>query len=235
MAFQPQSGLPGIGTSAFATPRDVYYRTPNTDMLPLPCLIDGTKVYNGANLPYPWLMFAGTFIGRITASGLYGQSIIGQLAVSYASGTSLTLSAGDAAALNYIQGGSGTFKLTGPPTAGGTVATNTVTYSAINLATGVVTVSSIGTAFVAGSIIRPTNGAENIVSVAAEMYGTKTTDWTNINTVSGMIEGGVYCGGILNSAILVNYSTEVSTRAFIKAQIRANGIPGAIFSDDFGF
>jgi len=100
---------------------------------------------------------------------------------------------------------------------------------------GVAAASADEGEFIAGSLIGDTDGSQNIVSVSAELFGTKTTDWTNINTVSAPIEGGVYMGGLLNSSMLQNYPSDTGIRAYLKSQIRTNGVPVAMFSDDFGF
>jgi hypothetical protein len=99
---------------------------------------------------------------------------------------------------------------------------------------GVTAVAADEGEFIAGSYIGDTDGSQNVVSLSAELFGTKTTDWTNINTVSAPIEGGVYMGGVLNSSMLVNYPTDTGIRAYLKAQLRTC-LPVAIFSDDFGF
>jgi hypothetical protein len=241
--LQPQSGLPGVGNTVFNTPRDIYYRTPSSDYFPLPIVLDGSKCYNTQNQPYTFIAFAGTIVGRETnANNLYAPSIIGITTVVYTSGgATITTDVPTAQAIVSRIGTSGSLNLTGGPTATGTVVTNLVTFSNVNTTSGAITISNPGVNYVAGTLIQPNDGSQTMVSVTAEYDGTKTTDWTNQNTVNAMIGNwGLYCGGILNSKYVLAGEGNItalptSILAYVKAQIRANGVPGALFSDDFGF
>lgn len=89
---------------------------------------------------------AGLLIGRSTANTmLYGNSIVGPtLAALTDAGTSLTVAPNVATEIVRRFGNTGSFKLTGPPAAAGVVRTVTITYSAVNQVTGVVTITAAG-------------------------------------------------------------------------------------------
>ena len=59
--------------------------------------------------------------------------------------TTITTDVNTAAELVRRIGATGTFKLTGPPTAGGAVVTQTVTFSAVNTSTGAITITDSAT------------------------------------------------------------------------------------------
>lgn len=139
---------PGIGTSRTSTPRTVlltHGAIEAGDTLPGGGVISGAASRDPLNA-HPHVLQAGLLMGKITASGKYAPSVIGVLSAAYdasADTTSITVSAATATELVRRQGSSGTFKLTGPPTAAGVVQTVTVTYSAVNTTTGVITLTAL--------------------------------------------------------------------------------------------
>ncbi len=75
----------------------------------------------------------GLLLGEVTADNTLGASILGITGeVLDGEETALTVAAAVATELIRRQGASGTYKLTGPPTAGGVVRTLTITYSAVS-------------------------------------------------------------------------------------------------------
>jgi hypothetical protein len=116
-------------------------------LLPGGVLVDGAKSRDPSNADGVDVLQFGLLMGMITESGKYAPSIIGLLTVAYDDDTSTTLTVPTAVAAEIVRriGPTGTFKLTGPATAAGTVRTITVTYSAVNLTTGVITVTALGT------------------------------------------------------------------------------------------
>lgn len=236
MALTSIAGTPGIQGAYNAQPRDIFYSKRDlATFIPGPVTLDGIASSNPQNTPYVAYLFGGMPVGRETTSGQYATSILGTTSVSYTSGgTSLTVSAATATELVRRIGSSGTFKTVGPPTANGTVATTTTTFSAVNTTTGVITVTSLGVDKVAGSFISPTDGSEIIVTLIADIWPVQCVaadQITRIAVYDPMLWAG---GGIINTPYIWaggSYPTDTSLQAYIKAAIRVN-IPMAEFSDD---
>jgi hypothetical protein len=229
-----QQGTPGAGNPVWSTPRQaLYQRVDGLSEFPLPIVIDGTKVYNTLNGPFPWLLYAGTLIGKVTATGLYAPSIIGAVTTAYTSGgTTLAVAPAVATAIANRIGQSGTFKTQGPPSVAGTDTTITTTFSAVNQTTGALTVTSLGANVVSGSLIKPTDGSETPLMVVCDITGVKTTDYTNINTINNYVVRAAV-GGILNTNMIPFYpGADASTRAAIAALTQLRGF---YFSDQYGF
>lgn len=141
--FQPLIGLPKVTTERIARDRRVSANG-IIEVLPGGGIIDGTKSRDSNNSDSIRCLRAGTLMGKVTSGGKWAPSAIGVLDAAYASGTSLTLdTAAEAVELVRRIGSSGTFTLTGPPTAAGTVRSMTVTYSAVNQSTGAVTITAL--------------------------------------------------------------------------------------------
>ena len=138
-------GQPGIGSSSTATPREVFLGEIG-HYKPGGVIIDASESRDPLNTGDLDTLRAGLLLGKIT-SGNYAPAILGVTTVAYdvsAAPTSITVSAATAVELVRRKGASGTFELTGPPSAAGTVQTSTVTYSAVDTTTGVITVTSLG-------------------------------------------------------------------------------------------
>ena len=76
---------------------------------------------------------AGLLLGEVTADNTLGASVIGISGEAMdGEETAMTVAAAVATELIRRQGASGTYKLTGPPTAAGVVRTLTITYSAVS-------------------------------------------------------------------------------------------------------
>ena len=157
----PITGLPGVGTARTATPREILAGNAQlAQYVPGLKLIDGSKSRDPLNGTDVDVLRAGLLLGKITSSGKYAPSILGTLSnAASSSATSLTVSAATATEIVRRIGTSGTFKLSGPPTAAGTMATQTVTFSAVNTTTGVITCSATSAAAIAGSFVQPTDGS----------------------------------------------------------------------------
>ena len=135
-------GRPGIGSTTTAQRKGVS-RDGMTSYLPGGRTIDGAKTRDPSNTGNTKVLQPGLLMGKVTSSGKYANSILGITDGAYASGTSITLTLTAAAELYRRVGSTGTFTLTGPPTAAGTVRSRTVTYSGIDTATGVVTITAL--------------------------------------------------------------------------------------------
>jgi hypothetical protein len=145
-------GQPGTRAFLTVTSRMVTRGGYMPVILPVGRYIAGDASRDPGNSPQTGRLRAGTLMGKIASVvnslgtvGWYAPSVIDVTAGALTgTGTSITLSAAGAAELNRRCGASGTFTLTGPPAANGVARSITVTYSAINLTTGVVTVTAVG-------------------------------------------------------------------------------------------
>lgn len=218
--FQPFPGMPGFGSEKIARHRPVA-ADGYLEMLPGGVILDGSKMrdpdnpdYNASTDPYAQMRLrAGLLVGKITSNSKWANSVLGVTSGAMTnSGTTLTLaSAQQAVELVRRVGATGTFKVTGPPTASGTVRTLTATYSAVNQGTGAVTITALGvnevqtvnltTAATAGNlrlIVQKTDGTYALTPNIA-WSGTDATLLANVNTALDTATGVV--GGIVATAI----------------------------------
>jgi len=88
-------------------------------------------------------------------------------------------------------------------------------------------------AFVAGSLIQPTDGSETIRGILGEESGLKVTDddgATNLDVeCSRMIVGSG--DGAIDASQIINYPSDSTLKAWLKAALRAYS-PGFVFDDD---
>jgi len=143
--INPIFGRPGFGTGQLAQRRNVS-RNGAFDFYPAGGVIEGTKARDPGNSAYSVLALRpGLLMGKITSSGYWANSVVG-LSTGALTNTGTTLATSAAIATEIVRrfGATGTFKLTGPPTASGTVRTLTATYSAVNTTTGDVTITALG-------------------------------------------------------------------------------------------
>ncbi len=235
--FSVPNGKPGVLPAYLAVPREVFAANRQfAQFVAGPVTIDGSASGNPLNAPYTWVLFAGTLMGRIAATGKYANGVIGQTTAAYAHGggsnTTLQTDVNTATEIVRRLGGSGTLKLTGPAVAGGVVATQVVAYSAVNMATGAITVTATGADAIVGSLLQPVDGSELVVTVLCDAWGVKVADQLGAARVD-VLEGQLLAaGGTLNSAAIVNYPADPSLRAWVKAAVRV-ACPGVNFSDDF--
>jgi hypothetical protein len=231
--FSNPQGKPGVVGNYTSQPREVFYSGRQfAEFWAPPVTVDGTNSSNPSNAPYTWLLWAGMPMGRITASGKYANSILGLTAAAVASAaTSITTDVNTAAEIVRRIGASGTFKLTGPPAASGTVATQVVTYSAINTTTGVITCTALSAAAVAASLIQPTDGSEAVLTLLCETDGLQVIDQTHTNRVDVFCGTLLAGGGTINTGMIVNYPSDPSLKTYVKAALKS-ACPGTTFLDD---
>jgi hypothetical protein len=231
--FSNPQGKPGVVGNYDSQPREVFYSGREfAQFWAPPVTIDGTNSSNPLNAPYVWLLWAGTLMGQITATSKYANSVIGLTGAAAASAaTSVSTDVNTAAEIVRRIGASGTFKLTGPPATGGTVATQVVTYSAVNTTTGVITCTALSAAAVSGSFIQPTDGSESIVTLLCEVDGLQIVDQTRTNRVDVFCGTLLAGGGTINTGMIVNYPSDPSLQEYVKTAIRTRS-PGVTFLDD---
>ena len=180
-------GLPGVRAPKIATHKIVFYQGDWLSDLALGKMIDGNQASDPSNTsPDQIVLQPGLLMGLISGTtgdattpitGAYGASVIDNIQASIAAAaTSLTLTPAGAAELVRRCGNSGTFNLIGPPSAGGTVATQVTTYSAVNLTTGVVTITASGAAFFQNSFVCPQDGSQIPKTLIPDGYGILVTD-----------------------------------------------------------
>lgn len=228
-------GPPGIGTTATITPfPDFLDNDRGSEYL------DGGKYMSSLatdwnNPLLPTLLSRGLMIGKITAAagnvpssdiGKYAPTLLGILTASASSGaTSLVVSAAQAVAIAARVGSTGTntISVVGGPTAGGTVAQQTLTFSAINTSTGAITVSATSAAYVIGSAIVATDGSQlPLALLGGHEYGLTTVGPTGAQ-VSAQIARLHLAGQIISSRVPGLMSLDSTTTKYFKNLLNSSG------------
>lgn len=223
--------LPGIGSARTAAFRNVLWGTEGKILKPQGVIVDGSKSRDSGNTGDLATLRCGLLMGRIAASGKYAPSILGVLAADAAgSATSVTVAAAQAAEIVRRVGATGTLRFVGPPTAGGTVATFTETYSAVNTSTGAITCSALDAALKAGSLVCADDGTYLPRIIQGKEDGLKVTDQDGVDFDTYLADAII--GGLVDFSQLIEASSEASVQAWIKAQLRAYGLAYS-FDDDF--
>lgn len=215
------NAVPGFGSDRTASYRKIF--AGQERFLPGMHVIDGAEARDPGNSPVDELR-AGLLLGRITSSNRLAPSIIGVLAEAYddSSGeTSMTVTAAQAAELVRRVGSSGTFQITGPPSAGGEVASEQITYSAVDTGTGEITISAASADYIAGSFVQPEDGSEDPVTFIPDGFPLAVTDVdeNNLN-----VELGRYpVGGIVDASQLINWPSDSSLQDWLIDKLNAVG------------
>ena len=229
----PITGIPGIRAVQVASPRILFKASSVLpDMLPQGKLIDGTKAADPLNGTNTDVLETGVLMGKISATGLYGASVLGVTTVANAIGDAIvTCSVATATELVRRIGTSGTFTLTGPAVASGIVISATVTYSAVNLTTGVITCTALLNAFIAGSFIQPTDGSQTPITLIPDGYGIKVSD---VNGVRQTVQFPIVpIGGLLLTSSIINYPTDPSLINWLKVRLNSQNNGGFSFDDGY--
>lgn len=231
--MMPHPGLPGVASGRQVTPRKVLVTDRGVQYIPGGVVIDGSKSGDPLNPDNVRHLRAGLLMGKITSGGKYAPAVLGVTTVAYTSGgTTLTVSAATATEIVRRIGSSGTFKTTGPPTAAGTVAVTTTTFSAVNTTNGAITVTSLGVDKVVGSVIQPTDGSETIRAIIADSrdaYGIRVIDEDNDSIDVPFPQPVV--GGFLDASQIINYPADAALKTYIKAALNTYG--NFLFDDNF--
>lgn len=225
---------PGIGDQVNSIERVVM--ASGGEMPPGGVIIDGERARDPRNTDNADTLRAGLILGKVSSSGRFAASIIGTLAEAYddSSGeTSMAVSTATAKELVRRIGNSGTFKITGPPTTAGTVATEAVSYSAINTSTGVITISAASADYIAGSLIQPNDGSENPTAILA---GDRLV--TDHHGHSVAVPANVYIRGHVAEDGLIDVPDVEVLRLWIRSKLNGgDGVSGErgnfTFADDY--
>jgi len=205
-------GLPGVRSGITSSHRNVL-RQGEYSFLAQGKIIDGSLSRDPGNTGDVDCLRAGLLMGKITSGGKYAPSMFGVTTNAEAVGsTSIEAAAGVITELVRRVGSTGTFKLVGPPTANGSVASETVTYSAASGTT--ITVTAIVNAYVAGSFIMATDGSETPITFIPDGYPLKVTDSSG-SSVSSVEFPQVPVGGILDASQLINWPSDTSLQSWI--------------------
>ena len=256
MGYTVPTGKPGVGPTTYtAQPRDVFYGNAKmAQPLPFPLTIDGVNSSNPTNAPYTWLLFAGMLLGQETASGKFACSILGLTTQPLGGGqTTLYTDVNTAAYIVQRQGTTGTFNLTGPSSPNGPVSgvrTIPVTYSAVNLTTGAITITATDAPPVAAAdqvnslVIVDNTGSGNftitvggITTPAIAYSATAATLVGNINAQANIAFGTdevIAAGGSLAAITLTlrgTYANQVNIPVYLTGStLTGVTVNGQVFS-----
>lgn len=224
------TGMPRIGTIRTATPRSVF-RGGIQGYLSGGKIIDSGARDSG-NSGLVSTLRAGLLMGKITSTGKYSAAIMGLTdAAALAGAVAITLTVAAATELLRRVGSTGTFNLVGPPAASGVVAEETVTYSAIDTGTGIVTVTAIGNAYITGSFVMPTDGSQDLSCFIPDGTGVNMLDTDGATAIDQPFPD-LPVQGELWTAYIVNYPSDASLKNWLKDQLKNNGGRWT-FDDDY--
>lgn len=213
-------GLGGFRAAKTAAHRIVFRQGTMESFLAQGKIINGSLSRDSGNTGDLDVLRPGLLMGRITASGKYAPSLIGVLTqAEIATATTVTVSAAQAVELVRRIGLTGTLRFTGPPTAAGVVATFTETYSAVDTVTGIVTVSALDAALIAGSFLVPNDGSQIPQTLIPDGYGVKTTDTDVISLDVPFAEMPI--AGVIEAGQVILWPTDTSLRQWIVDQLAA--------------
>lgn len=205
------------------------------DFLPGGGRIDVAKTRDVTNVTQPLLLSPGLLMGLVTSSKMWANSILGVTTAAYTSGgTSVTVSAAQAAEIVRRVGSTGSLIYVAPPTAAGTVAVSAAkAYSAINTTTGVITTADVGADMIAGGLVIATDGSGLPKSFIFDGYGhTIGISTANLPTYAEWpdipVSGKVYFDRLIPAP------TDTSLRAWIMAQLSTYSGGKFIFDDAYG-
>jgi hypothetical protein len=225
----PSIGRPGIGSAITAQRRGVF-RDGFFGVFPGGGTIEGTKSRDPGNSSHSVLSLRpGLLMGKITSSGYWAPTVIGVTQAAYTSGDlSLTLTAAQAAYLVARVGSSGTFKLKGAATAAGSLTTDTVTYSAVNTTTGVVTITNIAANRIAGSIVVPEDGSETPRTLIGDGHNIL------IDSDGGDVSfPRIPVSGIVEVDNIIDWPSDTTLKTFIRESLSSLAGGKFVFSDQF--
>lgn len=208
---------PGIYSGKTFEPRTVLWDDQAREYLPGGGVVDSAKSRDPGNTNAINTLRPGNLMGKVSASSKYAPSIIGLTGVLHDTSvvtTTMTLPAEVVAEIQRRIGTSGSFKIVGPPTTAGTVASETVAFSAIATAT-TITITTTSADFAAGSLIMPADGSEAIKGVLDDFVRTTDIDGNNIDASLGRL----LISGTIDEEQIVNWSSDASVKTWIKQQL----------------
>lgn len=228
------NAVPGLGTDRSAAYRTIIVRS--EDFLPGFHVIDGSKARDTGNSPITELR-AGLILGKITASNKLAPSIIAVMADAYddssSGGTKVQVTAAEATEIVRRLGETPTLTFVGPPTASGTVNSESKLVSSINTTTGVITLdSALAQDYIAGTFIQASDGSETPLTFLFNGYPIAVTDEDGNNLD---VEMGKYpVGGIVDSSQLVYWPSNTVLQNWLIGQLNGAGVGQFVFDNKHG-
>jgi len=233
--FNPITGLPGIGSSITATPREVLAgNIQQAQYLPGMHILDGNNCADPGNSNpdgtfNPDVLRAGNILGKLSSSGKYANSIIGLTPTPLAtSSTSFTLSISAAQEILRRFGAAGALTLTGQNSTNSAslanVTSQTLPFANVTIGTASATVTLATNAApvpaLAGALVQPADGSQTPIAILADKWAIKVTD-LNGNRVNVPADS-ILLSGHVKTANVVNYPTNAALVAWLKSQLNAN-------------
>jgi hypothetical protein len=223
--FQPSTGMPGMSAERIAKHRTVTadgYLSflPGGVILSSVTRDPGNPDFAADGAVAQKRLRPGLMIGKVTATGEWANSILGVTAGAYTSGgTSLTVSAAQAAEIIRRVGTSGNLTYIGPPSAAGTVAvTGPIAYSAVNPTTGIVTTATLGVNKIAGTWVVAGDGSEVMRSFLPDGWEIPMPD-TDVDMPLDKLP----IAGNIDGSKLIDWPTDTSLQAYIRASFNEFG------------
>lgn len=236
--LQWYQGPPGV-QAAVSTANRILFLNRSEIFLPGGRLIDGSKARDTGNTADLGVLRPGLLMGKITTGGKYAPAVIGITSGAYTSGgTSLTVSLAQAVELVRRIGASGTGYVIGPPTANGVVATTALTYSAVDVTTGIITCTSLGVNKVAGSFVCADDGSQVPITFIPDQFagggaGIQVVDAFGAS-VSSVDFPALPIWGIVDATqFLPAWPTDTSLQAYITSNLSSSGGGKYTFSGNF--
>jgi hypothetical protein len=226
-------GMPRITSRTNVNPREIFLSGP-TRFLAGGRIISGECSRDPGNSDEIYTLRCGVLMGMIGTVvnslgtvGHFAPSILGVTTNAEAAGsTSIEAAAAVVTELARRCGSTGTFTLVGPPTAAGVVNRETVTYSGASGTT--ITVTATTNAFVAGSLIMPTDGSENPISLISDQWGVRVVDPLTLAS-QDQSWPHVPLDGVIDASQVVNWPSDASLKAWLVGQMNTNGYGHFVF------
>lgn len=205
------NGPPGMGAVGIAANFKALFTHRSESFLAQGRYIDPAKSRDPSNTLNVGVLQPGLIMGKITSGGLYAPAIYGQNsgAITSAATTVTLSSAAVGTEIVRRKGATGTVKITGPPTAAGTVRSLTATYSAISGTTMTITALGVNEVQTVNFNIAATGG--NVVLRVPKANGDfvvtppiawNTTDATFLASINSALDTATgVTGGIVATAI----------------------------------
>jgi hypothetical protein len=216
------NGLPGVREAVESAHRIVFRQANWRNFLAGGRIIDGDQSGDPGNTGDVRVLRPGVMMGRITATGKYAPSFVGITQAAYTSGgTELTVTAAQAVEINRLVGGSGTAELTaiGPPSAAGTVALTSITHSAIDTTTGIITVTSLGVNKIAGTLIAVLDGRQLPLCFIPDGWGHYVLGPDGSTEIDTQFPDLPITGVVDSSQLLPGWPSDTSLQAWIVASM----------------
>ncbi len=226
----PAIGRPGIGSAVTAQRRGVF-RDAMFGAFAGGGTIEGSLSRDPGNSAHSvYSLRPGLLMGKITSGGYWAPSIIGVTQAAYTSGgTSLTLTAAQAAYLVARVGASGTFNLIGPASAAGSNNTTQVTYSGVNTTTGVVTITNIGANRIAGCLVAPEDGSQTPRTLIPDGHNVLIDD-VGLGDVSFP---RIPVSGVVDVDNIIDWPSDTTLKTFVRESLSTLSGGKFVFSDQF--